>query len=59
MDKDDDNNPSTISNGFSEGLEKGKQAPNMEDHRERLKDAIRAHAKNNRKVVRARKRRPV
>ena len=60
-DKDQDTNqPSATCNEsvtpFSDGVEEGKATPpNLDDHRERLKEAIRTHAKNNRKVVKARR----
>lgn len=43
---------------FTDGIEKGKgkaKPPGLDHHRERLKEAIRTHAKNNRKTVKARK----
>ena len=40
----------------SDALEQAKaKPPSLDGHRERLKEAIRTHAKNNRKVVKARR----
>ena len=60
METEKDNNETTEATlnesqkPFTDGIEKGK-APGLDDHRERLKEAIRTHAKNNRKVVKARR----
>ena len=56
----DTTQPSATSNvsetPFSDALEEAKaKPPNLDDHRERLKEAIRTHAKNNRKKVKARR----
>ena len=55
----DNNEPTTPQESgtpFTDGVEKGKgKPPGLDRHRERLKEAIRTHAKNNRKTVKARK----
>ena len=56
MDKDDDKKAtmSVSPDGWQKGIEQGLQDPN-EERKGRLKEAIREHAKANRKKVKARR----